>query len=111
MSVGPSENEIHFERERARSLASYKATLGSRDKDLAEARKSVGPTSKRWEVLEDELQSANGTCQDIFASLGRLTDAKSIPDWFILLLAIGFAFLEAPINKFMLDNILQGSNF
>jgi hypothetical protein len=111
MITGPTENEIHFERERARSLASYKATLVSRDKDLAEARKSVGPASKQWELYEGELQSAKGTCQDIFASLGRLTDAKSIPDWFILLLAIGFAFLEAPINKFMLDNILQGSNF
>ena len=110
MSV-PTAQEVHFERERARSLASYKAVLDARDKELAEARKSLGPGSEQWKALDIALKSANGTCQDIFASLQRLTDGKRIPDWFVLILAIAFAAMEAPINKFMLDNILRGNNF
>lgn len=111
MIDGPLSKEIHFEKERARSLASYIAALGARDKDLAENRKSIGPTSMQWEVIERDRHSADGTCQDIFASLGRLTDAKRISIWAIVVLAIGFAIFEAPINKFMLDNILLGNNF
>jgi hypothetical protein len=107
----PSDQEVHFERERARSLASYKATLDARDEELAEARNSIGPTSSRWLALDSESKSAQGTCQDIFATLSRLTDGKRIPNWFIVILALGFAALEAPINKFMLDNILRGNNF
>lgn len=107
----PSDQEVYFERERARSLASYKATLDARDEELAEARNSIGPTSTRWLALDGELKSAQGTCHDIFATLDRLTDGKRIPNWFIVILALGFAALEAPINKFMLDNILRGNNF
>jgi len=95
----PTEQEIHFEKGRALSLASYRAVLDARDKDLAEARKSMGPGSERWKKVEGQLQSAAGTCQDIFAVLQRLTDAKRIPDWFVLILAVAFAAMEAPINK------------
>lgn len=107
----PTAQEIHFEKERAGTLASYKAALDARDKDLSEARKSMGPGSERWKVLEAEHDSAQGTCKDIFAALQRLTDGKRIPEWLILILAIAFAAMEAPINKFMLDNILRGNNF
>ncbi|HEY1748789.1 MAG TPA: hypothetical protein VGG11_18745 [Xanthobacteraceae bacterium] len=107
----PLDQEVHFERERARSLASYKAALDARDEELAEARNSIGPTSTRWFALDSESKAAQGTCQDIFATLNRLTDGKRIPHWFVVVLALGFAALEAPINKFMLDNILRGNNF
>lgn len=107
----PSAEEVRFVKERERSLASYKATLDGRDSELAEARKTVGPASMRWQEWDSQRRSAEGTCQAIFAALNRLTDGKRISSWVMLLLAVGFAALEAPINKFMLDNILQGNNF
>jgi hypothetical protein len=107
----PSAEEVRYVKERERSLASYRATVDGRDKEIAEARKTIGPASMRWQEVDSKRRSAEGTCQAIFAALNRLTDGKRIPDWFMVLLALGFAALEAPINKFMLDNILQGNNF
>jgi len=48
--------------------------------------------------------------QTIFAKLLRLTDGKRVPGW-IVLMELSPSLPRAPINKFMLDNILKGSNF
>jgi hypothetical protein len=57
------------------------------------------------------LRGAEERVRAIYAKLQRGTDGRRVSFAWFLIGAIALAVLEAPINKFMLDNILQGSNF
>lgn len=103
--------EAQLEGLRAETKASYRALLAARDGQLLERRKSIGPASDRWQRSETRIRDAEEKRRAVFAKVQRLTDAKRISGYWALLIAIGLAALEAPINKFMLDNILRGNNF
>jgi hypothetical protein len=111
MAYAPMEEEAHLEGARAESVASYKNLLGDRDGRLAAVRKTKGPGSSRWARLEIKLRDADEKCRAIFAKLQRLSDGRRISFWWFVFGAMILAALEAPINKFMLDNILRGNNF
>jgi hypothetical protein len=104
------EEEAQLEGLRAETKASFGALLAARDGQLAEKRKSNGPAGDRWKRAESRLRDAEEKRRAVFAKLQRLTDAKRISGYWALVIAIGLATLEAPINKFMLDNILRGNN-
>jgi hypothetical protein len=111
MVYAPTSEEAHMEGVRSQSLAGYRALLADRDGELATVHQTIGPGSDRWQRREANLRDAEEKCRAIFARLMRLTDGKRISTWLFVLAAIVLAVLEAPINKFMLDNILVGSNF
>ena len=104
-----SEEEAHLAGERAESAGSYRNTLAERDAALAEAYRTRGPGSGAWKAAKEKLDAADEKCRRIFAKLHRLSDAVKIPAIAILSAAIVLALLEAPINKFMLDNILRST--
>jgi hypothetical protein len=106
----PSEEEARLEGERAESAGSYKNTLAERDAALAEAYRTRGPGSGPWKATQEKLDAADEKCRRIFAKLHRLGDAVKLPAFAIWGAAILLAILEAPINKFMLDNILRSTN-
>lgn len=110
MAYGAISEQSQLQGARAQSIASYKNLLAARDGKLAAARKTKGPGSGRWKRTEEKLRDAKQKTEAVFAQLQRLTDAKRVSGWVFGAVAIAFAALEAPINKFMLDNILQGSN-
>lgn len=107
----PSEEEAHLEGARSGSAEAYKATLADRDLQLAEVYKTKGPGSERWKRIERKLTIANEKSRSIFASLQRLSDGKRIAGWILAFVFVALAAMEAPINKFMMDNILRGNNF
>ena len=111
MSYAPTDELGHMEGARTGSIGDYKNLLAERDSKLAAVRKTYGPGSDRWKRLESRLTNAEGHVRAIYSRLQRGTDGKRMAFGWFLLGAIILAVLEAPINKFMLDNILQGSNF
>ena len=111
MDHPPSPEEARLEGERAQFVAAYKSTLADRDAALAKARRAWGVESEKWQHLKRKLTESNDKRQIIFAKLLRLTDGKRLPGWILVIGAVILAALEAPINKFMLDNILRGNNF
>ena len=111
MQTMPSEEEARLEGERAQSAQSYKNTLAERDSALAEMHATRGPGSAHWQRAKSKLDAAEEKYRAIFAKLHRLSDRMAVPPIFALLAALTLAAIEAPINKFMLDNILKGSNF
>jgi hypothetical protein len=110
MSYGPTDEEAHFEGARAATIASYKATLDTRDALLGEAFKTIGPASEGWASLEEKLINAKDDCQAKFAALRRATDAMRISKLIVFFFFVCFALLEAPINKFMFDIVLKSNN-
>lgn len=111
MAYGPTGEEAHLEGLRTQSKGAYASLLAARDAELVAKRKSIGPSSDRWQLLEVRWRDAEEKKRAVYAKLQRPTDAKRISAYWALFIAIGLAALEAPINKFMLDNILRGSNF
>lgn len=111
MAYDPTNEESQILGARVQSLNTYRQLLGQRDGKLAAARDTIGPASDRWKRVEDKLYEAAADTRSINAKLGRLTDGNQVSSKWFLGAAIIFALLEAPINKFMLDNILRGSNF
>jgi hypothetical protein len=84
--------------------------LGERDSELGLVRRNYGPESYRWTNLENDLRDAVDKCNVIFARLQRLTDGFQVRTRWFLVAFVTLAFLEMPINKFMIDNILRTSN-
>lgn len=111
MAYDPTGEESQIRGARAQSLNTYRQLLGQRDGKLATARDTIGPASDRWKRAEDQLYQAAADTRSIHAKLGRLTDGNGLPIGWFIGAAVVLALLEAPINKFMLDNILRGSNF
>jgi hypothetical protein len=102
--------EARLEGERAESESSYRQVLADRDSELGELFQTCGPGSATWQTAKTQLISADEKCRAIFAKLHRLSDRMSIAPIIVVIVALGLAGLEMPINKFMLDNILQGNN-
>ena len=111
MSYVAESAEAHIEGARASALASYKNLLADRDGRLAAVHKTNGPGSDRWKRREARIRTAEQNRDAVFGRLQRLTDGKRVSFLWFIFAAIVLAALEAPINKFMLDNILRGSNF
>ena len=111
MAYTPTDELAHFEGARADARSTYQNLLGERDEKLNTARTTHGPGSDRWNRAEDKLRTAEKNHRVIFGRLQRPSDGRQISFWWFVLGAILLAALEAPINKFMLDNILRGSNF
>lgn len=111
MAYDPTGEESQIRGSRAQSLNTYRQLLGQRDGKLATARDTIGPASDRWKRAEDRLYQSAADTRSIHAKLGRLTDGNGLSIGWFIGAAVLLAFLEAPINKFMLDNILRGSNF
>lgn len=107
---GPSGEEAHFEGARAASAASYRAALACRDTLLGDAFMTIGPASHHWRALEQRLIQAGDDCRQKYAVLQRATDAVRISDGLVVAAFLGFAMLEAPINKFMFDIVLKSNN-
>ncbi len=101
----------HYEGARADARSSYQNLLSERDGKLITARTTNGPGSDRWNRAEDKLRTAEKNHRVIFGKLQRPSDGRQISFWWFVIGAVLLAALEAPINKFMLDNILRGSNF
>jgi len=111
MAYTPTDELAHFEGARADARSTYQNLLGERDEKLNTARTTHGPGSDRWNRAEEKLRTAEKNHRVIFGRLQRPSDGRQISFWWFVLGAILLAALEAPINKFMLDNILRGSNF
>jgi hypothetical protein len=110
MEYEPTDEEAHFEGARAATLASYRQTLATRDGQLGDVFKTIGPASELWISREHKLTNANDDCRAKFASLQRSTDAARISKILIFVVFICFALWEAPINKFMFDMVLKSNN-
>jgi len=111
VAYGSAAEESQVLGARAQSLSRYRHLLGQRDGKLATLRDTIGPAGDRWKRAEDQLYHAAADTRAIYAKLGRLTDGNGLAVGWFIGAAIILALLEAPINKFMLDNILRGSNF
>jgi hypothetical protein len=111
MSITPSEEETHLDRACTESVSTYRSLLADRDRKIDAVRKAKGPETSRWKSLETDLRDQKEKSNAISAQLQRLSDGRPVSSWWFLLAALILAALEAPINKFMLDNILRGSNF
>ena len=111
MAYTPTDELAHFEGARADARSTYQNLLGERDEKLNTARTTHGPGSDRWNRAEEKLRTAEKNQRVIFGRLQRPSDGRQISFWWFVFGALLLAALEAPINKFMLDNILRGSNF
>jgi uncharacterized membrane protein YidH (DUF202 family) len=111
MPYTPTDELAHYEGARADALSSYRNLLGERDGKLRTARTTNGPGSDRWNRADDKLRTAERNHRVLFGKLQRPSDGRQISFWWFVIGAVLLAALEAPINKFMLDNILRGSNF
>lgn len=110
MAYDPTGEEAQILGARAQSLNMYRQLLSQRDGKLATLRETVGPASDQWKRAEDKLQELAADKRSIFAKLGRPSDGNGVSFWWFMFAATVLALLEAPINKFMLDNILRASN-
>src|ERR1700739_1616585 len=111
MAYTPTDELAHFEGARADARSTYQNLMGEREEKLNTARTTHGPGSDRWNRAEEKLRTAEKHQRVIFGRLQRPSDGRQISFWWFVFGALLLAALEAPINKFMLDNILRGNNF
>jgi hypothetical protein len=96
--------------ERARHVQDYQKVLAHRDDALDQLWHEAGPGSKKWAARTDELTRTSSEFEAIAGQIGRPINRQSLPRWAFYVLATGLAAVETPVNKFLFDLALQGSN-
>lgn len=96
--------------ERARHFHDYDAELAHRDDAVTRLFASAGPGAVVWQNLLDKRDHARSELDAISGQLGRPVGRMGWSKRAFIFVAIAFAIVEAPVNKFLFDVALQGSN-
>ena len=96
--------------ERMRHRQEYQRILANRDDQIDQLNDGIGPGSKSWQILVDDKANARGEYEAIAGQLGRPVNCYSMSSNRFYVSAAICALVEAPVNKFMFDIALQGSN-
>jgi hypothetical protein len=96
--------------ERSRHFQEYEKILAQRDDELDRLYQGLGPGSARWKILLDNKSGARAEFEAIAGQLGRPVNRLELPAGAFYALAVMLAIVETPVNKFLFDVALQGSN-
>lgn len=96
--------------ERVRHRQEYQRILAHRDDQIDRLNHGIGPGSESWQILLDDKANARGEYEAIAGQLGRPVNRYLMSSNLFYLSAAICAAVEAPVNKFMFDIALQGSN-
>ena len=96
--------------ERSRHYQEYEKILAQRDDELDRLFQGLGPGSTKWQILVDNKSSARAEFEAIAGQLGRPVNRLELSAGAFYALAVLLAIVETPVNKFLFDVALQGSN-
>ena len=97
--------------ERGSAVAAYKDILNRRENELLALSEETGPLSETFKDAKNELQRAEGQHTQIHSAIRyRPLNKLHIRFRFFAAFALALALLEAPVNKYLFDVALQGSN-
>lgn len=94
------------------TLAEIYTLLARRKNEIENVINTDGPTRRHPEYNDilDKYNESRSLYTSIRTTLGRGTDALSIPSYWMFATFVLLALLEAPFNKFAFDNILKLGN-
>lgn len=106
-----SESLAKWVAERGATIAAYRDILNRRENDLLALSEERGPLSEAFRDAKDELQRAETQYTQIHSAIRyRPLNKLHIRFRFFAAFALALALLEAPVNKYLFDVALQGSN-
>lgn len=96
--------------QRQEAAANYRRVLNERENDLLTLSEEIGPRSTRQQTARRRLHDAEAQYHQIHQVLRRPLHKHGVRYWLFVAFAIALALLEAPVNKYLFDVALQGSN-
>lgn len=96
--------------QRHSALSAYRRVLNERENTLLGLSEQKGPRSVAYKNLLGELQDAQQEYREIQAVIRRPLNKYWVRWRYFAALALALALLEAPVNKYLFDVALAGSN-
>jgi hypothetical protein len=95
---------------RQKMEAEYRKLLNERENELLTRQIAVGPRSEKYKTARKERDRAESQFDRINAVIRRPVSRLSVPTWAFWLAAMVLAIIETPVNKFLFDVAIGGSN-
>jgi hypothetical protein len=95
---------------RQKHHSEYVRLLNERKNEILTVQMDHGPKSDIYQAAVREFERQDQQFDRLQAVIRRPINSLSVPPWVFWLLALGLALLEAPVNKFLFDYAIQGSN-
>lgn len=95
---------------RQKHHSEYVKLLSDRKNEISNIEIDHGPRSDVYAAAVRDFERHDQQFDRLQAVVRRPINNLSIPAWVFWLLALGLAILEAPVNKFLFDYAIQGSN-
>jgi succinate dehydrogenase hydrophobic anchor subunit len=109
-SADPREELARWMGARQKCHSEYVKLLNERKNEILSLEIDHGPRSEAYASALHEYERHDQQFDRLQAVVRRPINNLSIAPWVFWLLAVGLAILEAPVNKFLFDYAIQGSN-
>ena len=109
-AMNPREELAKWMGARQKHHSEYVKLLNDRKNELSNVELDHGPRSDVYLAVQREFERHDQQFDRLQAVVRRPINNLSIAPWIFWLLALGLAVLEAPVNKFLFDYAIQGTN-
>jgi hypothetical protein len=109
-AANPREDLAKWMGARQKHHSEYVKLLNERKNEIVNIDLDHGPRSDTYKAALREFERHDQQFDRLQAVVRRPINNLSISSWVFWLLAIGLAILEAPVNKFLFDYAIQGTN-
>lgn len=109
-TANPREELAKWMGARQKHHSEYIKLLTDRKNELFNVELDHGPRSDIYIAAQRDYERQDQQFDRLQAVVRRPINNLNVPPWIFWLLAIGLAILEAPVNKFLFDYAIQGTN-
>ena len=109
-SADPREELAKWMGARQKHHSEYVKLLNERKNEILALEIDQGPRSEAYASALHQYERHDQQFDRLQAVVRRPINNLSIAPWIFWLMALGLAILEAPVNKFLFDYAIQGSN-
>src|SRR4029079_14371018 len=109
-AVNPREELAKWRAARQKHHSEYVKLLNDRKTEIHNIEIDHGPRSDIYMAALREFERHDQQFDRLQAVVRRPINSLAVPPWIFWLLALGLAVLEAPVNKFLFDYAIQGTN-
>jgi hypothetical protein len=109
-AVNPREELAKWMGARQKHHSEYVKLLNDRKTEIHNIEIDHGPRSDIYVAALREFERHDQQFDRLQAVVRRPINSLAVPPWIFWLLALGLAVLEAPVNKFLFDYAIQGTN-